>query len=24
MSHLWYDNGVDVFECPGENVSVNI
>ena len=24
MSHLWYDNGVDIFECPGENVSVNI
>lgn len=24
MSHLWYDNGVDMFECPGENIFVNI
>ena len=24
MSHLWYDNGIDVFECPGENVTVDI
>ena len=24
MSHLWYDDGVDVFQCPGENVFVNI
>ena len=24
MSHLWYDDGVDCFECPGEGISVNI
>ena len=24
MSHLWYNNGVDVFECPGEGMQVNI
>ena len=24
MSHLWYDNGIDVFECPGEGLTVNI
>ncbi len=24
MSHLWYDDGVDSFQCPGENICVNI
>ena len=21
---VWYDNGIDVFECPGENMTVDI
>ena len=24
MSHLWYDDGIELFECPGENQFVNI
>jgi len=24
MSHLWYDNGMDVFQCPGEGLEVII
>ena len=24
MSHLWYDDGNEMFECPGENLTVNI
>ena len=24
MSHLWYDNGTDIFECPGEGLFVDI
>ena len=24
MTHLWYDNGIDIFECPGEGISVDI
>ena len=24
MSHLWYDDGVECFECPGEGIGVNI
>ena len=24
MSHLWYDDGIELFECPGENMTVNV